>query len=458
VTRTLALTSAAVSAGRSNGAAASPSSDNSDQSPKAGKERGSDKRRRQPQRNVLIGLTDDCELWHDANRSAFVSFPVGEHREHWAVRSRAFKMWLSGRFYGKTGGAVGGQALEDGIRILEARAVIAGPQYEPFIRVGHRGGKLYLDLCDAQWRAVEVAANTWRVIETPPIKMLRSPSMRPLPEPECGSVIEELRSFLNVRDDEDFMLVVAWLVAALRPRGPYPILVANGEQGSGKSVFCRMLRLLVDPGAAPIRAAPKDDRDLVVSAGNSWILAFDNLSSVPGWLSDAFCRLATGGGFATRRLHTDHEEMIFEAQRPVLLNGIPLLADRADLADRAVTIHLCAIREEDRLPEDALWEQFEQARPRILGALLDAVSAALRHLSAVRIDRPPRMADFVKWITAAAPGLGWDDGAFLTAYREGRIRAALTRRGPAASIGSRAESCACWAFAPRRSALTRSRR
>jgi putative DNA primase/helicase len=391
-----------------------------DQPTKPGKEAAPRRHRRKPQRDVLIGLAQGCEFWHDATRTAFVSFPVNRHRQHWAVRSRAFKMWLSGRFYEKTGGAVRGQALEDGIRVLEARAVNAGPEYEPFIRIGHQSGKVYLDLCDVQWRAVEISPDSWRVIQEPPVKLLRSPSMRPLPEPEGGSMIEELEGFLNVRGDEDFKLVVAWLVAALRPRGPYPILVANGEQGSGKSVFCRMLRLLVDPSVASIRAVPKDDRDLVVSAGNSWVLAFDNLSSIPGWLSDALCRLATGGGFATRMLYTDRDEMIFEAQRPVVLNGIPFLADRADLADRAVTIHLRAIPEEERQPEDALWEQFEHARPRILGALLDAVSAALRHLSKVRIARPPRMADFVKWITAAEPGLGWDDGAFVTAYRENR--------------------------------------
>jgi putative DNA primase/helicase len=140
--------------------------------------------------------------------------------------------------------------------------------------------------------------------------------MRSLPEPEGGSSIEELRRFVNVRSDDDFTLVVAWLVMALRPRGPYPTPVANGEQGSGKSVFCRMLlRSLVDPSAAPIRAIAKDDRDLIVSAINSWVLAFDNLSTILGWLSDALCRLATGGGFATRMLHTDHEEMIFEGAR-----------------------------------------------------------------------------------------------------------------------------------------------
>ena len=287
-------------------------------------------------------------------------------------------MWLSGQFYEATGGAIGGQALEDGIRILEARAVNEGPEYEPFMRVGRHGKNLYLDLCDARWRAVEITAAGWSVVDKPAVKLLRSSSMRALPEPESGGMIEELRGFFNVRNDEDFMLVVAWLVAALRDHGPYPVLVINGEQGAGKSVFSRMVRSLIDPSAAPIRAVPKDDRDLVVSAGNSWALVFDNLSSVPAWFADALCRLATGSGFATRMLHTDRSEMIFDAARPIILNGIPSLTDRADLADRALTIHLATIAEDARDPEDELLAAFEAKRPAILGALLDAVSCAPR--------------------------------------------------------------------------------
>jgi putative DNA primase/helicase len=221
-------------------------------------------RQRTPQRDLLIGCTEFVELWHDANRTAFATFPVNNHQQHWPVRSREFRMWLSGKFYETIGGAIGGQALEDGIRILEARAINDGPEHEPFIRIGRQGEMLYLDLCDARWRAVEITTVGWSVVEKPPLKLLRSPSMRPLPEPEAGSMIEVLRRFfMNVRSDDDFTLVTAWLVAALRDRGPYPVLVVNGEQGAGKSVFCRMLRLLADPSAAPIRAVPKDDRDLV---------------------------------------------------------------------------------------------------------------------------------------------------------------------------------------------------
>lgn len=356
---------------------------------------------------------------HLGNRVAFATYPVNGHLENWPIRSRDFRVWLSGRFYEETGGAVGGQALEDGIRILEARAVNDGPLREPFIRVGRQAGSLYLDLCHDDWRAVEITSTTWTIVEKPAVKLMRSTAMRRLAIPEQGGLIEELRRFVNASDD-DFMMAAAWLVAALRHHGPYPILAVNGEQGSGKSVVCRMLRSLVDPSAAPIRAAPKDDRDLVVSAGNSWILAFDNLSAVPVWLSDALCRIATGSGFATRQLHTDSAETIFEAARPVLINGIPSLTDRPDLADRALTIHLKAIPEDERRPEDELMAEFEAARPRIISALCDAVSAALRNVDKIKLERSPRMADFVKWITAAEPGLGWEAGEFAAAYARNR--------------------------------------
>jgi hypothetical protein len=195
-------------------------------------------RRRKPQRDSTIAIDELCDLWHDANRIAHVSFPVHDHRENWRVKSHEFRMWLSGQFFEQTGGALGGQMLEDAIRTLEARAVHKEPLDETFRRVGYNG-KMYLDLGDAEWRAVEIDACGWRPIERSPVRFLRSPSTRALPMPERGHRIEELRQFLNVKSDADFMLVVAWLVAALRHKGPFPILVVNGEQGSGKSFFSR---------------------------------------------------------------------------------------------------------------------------------------------------------------------------------------------------------------------------
>ncbi len=224
-----------------------------------------------------------------------------------------------------------------------------------------------------------------------------------------------LRSFLNVKTDTDFVLVVAWALAVLRNRGSYPVIVLSGEQGSAKSTFSAILRALLDPNTAPLRALPREDRDLFIAASNGHVLAFDNVSGLPGWISDTLCRLATGGGFAVRQLYTDQDEVLFDAARPVILNGIEEIVTRPDLADRAVFLTLQPIPEERRRPEQELWAAFDAERPRILGVLLDAVVVGLKRLSETRLEKLPRMADFALWATACETAF-WPAGTFWWAY------------------------------------------
>src|SRR5262245_62424820 len=152
--------------------------------------------------------------------------------------------------------------------------------------------------------------------------------MQPLPMPVRGGSVKTLRSFLNVRSDADFVLVVAWALAVLRDRGPYPVIVLSGEQGSAKSTFSAILRALLDPNTAPLRALPREDRDLFIAASNGYVLAFDNVSGLPAWISDTLCRLSTGGGFAVRPLYTDRGEVLFDATRRVIVNGIEEIVER----------------------------------------------------------------------------------------------------------------------------------
>jgi hypothetical protein len=140
---------------------------------------------------------------------------------------------------------------------------------------------------------------------------------------------------------------------------------------------------------------------------------------LPPWLSDTLCRLASGGGFAVRQLYTDQDEVLFEAARPVILNGIEDVVTRPDLADRALFLTLRPILETQRRPEKELWREFELARPRLLGALLDAGSHGLRALPRVRLDRLPRMADFALWAAASETAL-WPAGTFACAYAANR--------------------------------------
>lgn len=385
-------------------------------------------RKRPRQTDGMISIVEkfDVELWCDEDGDAYATMPVNGHFENCSLRSREFRRWLAGHHYAESGGALGGQAMEDGLRVLEAKAAMEGGCHATFRRIGEMPGRIFIDLCDDRWRAIEVRKNGWQVISKPPCKFLRGPSMRALPEPDAGWNIDALRGFINVESDEDFKLIVAWLVGALRPRGPYPVLCINGEQGAGKSILARVLRDLTDPNASPLRAAPEKDRDLFVAAFNSWVLGLDNLSSIPEWLSDALCRIATGGGLSVRTLHSDKEETFFFLSRPIILNGIPSLTGRADLADRAITIFLRAIPEASRRTEAEFWREFNAAKPSIIGALLDALSAALENLTNVTLEKVPRLADFAYWVTAAESSFGWDRGSCVEAYLANRREMAAT--------------------------------
>jgi hypothetical protein len=119
----------------------------------------------------------------------------------------------------------------------------------------------------------------------------------------------------------------------------------------------------------------------MIAANNAHALAFDNASGLRVWLSDALCRLASGGSLAVRQLYSDDAEVLFEAARPMLLNGIEDVIGRPDLADRAIVLTLPPIGDAQRRPEAELWAEFEQARPGILGALLDVVAHGLTRRS-----------------------------------------------------------------------------
>src|SRR5262249_24545975 len=158
-------------------------------------------------------------------------------------------------------------------------------------------------------------------VPEPPVRFRRARGLHALPEPVHGGRIDRLRNFLHVPDDDAWRLIVAWLLSALRPRGPYPVLAINGEQGTAKSTATKVLRALAARHAAPLGAAPKEPRALMTAATNGWIIALDTLSRVTPWLSDALCRLSTGGGFGIRELYSDAEEVLFEATRPIVLNA-----------------------------------------------------------------------------------------------------------------------------------------
>jgi len=368
-------------------------------------------------------LTDPgagLELWHDPDRVPVATVPAGDHAEHWPVRSRAFREYCSHRYYREYGKTPGVQAVQDALNAMSGTAQHDGEERQFPTRLAEHDGNIYLDLCDDAWRAVAIDRNGYRVVDHPPVRFHRTTGMQSLPEPKAGGSIEALWRYVNLPDRPSRMLFVSVLVQAMRPTGPYPVLVLQGPQGSAKSVASRVFRRLVDPNKSAVRAAPRTVRDLMIAANNGRVLAYDNLSHVAAETSDALCRVSTGGGFGARLLYSDDDECLIDVQRPIVLNGIEELATRGDLLDRAVILNLPPIPAEQRRSESALWNTFDHDLPQLLGALLDGVAEGLRTVDQFELGSLPRMADFCQWAFACAPAFGWTGDELLTAYNGNR--------------------------------------
>jgi hypothetical protein len=354
----------------------------------------------------------DQALFHTRDGVAYADLIVAGHRETWPVRSRQFRHAYLRYLQGQFGRLVGEEqpllamvrkatmsktAVNHAIDDFERRAICSTITRNVHVRVAGHDGQIYIDLCNDAWEAVRVTSAGWRVVTSPPVRFQRTDGMLLLPIPERGGKIETL-------------------LAALRPRGPYPILILYGEQGSAKTYFLRKLRKLVDPHVTDTSALPSGGRDLFISAHNSHMQAFENVSTLSLAMSDHLCRLATGGGYRTRKLFKDSDEVhLHSGGRPIAFEGISNVVDRPDLQSRSIICLLETLLKYEA--EDELDPAFERQRPGIFGALLDMMVRGLEMLPVTRAISLPRMADFAKWAMAC----GVEN--FETAYAANRQNA-----------------------------------
>jgi hypothetical protein len=327
---------------------------------------------------------------------------------------------LSKAYYQKHKKAAPQHALADALLVLEGMAQDQDPN-QVHLRVAAADGVVWLDLGDAAETVVRIDANGWQVVrDGVPVLFRRTGLAGALPNPQSASNASHAshNSYLSLETFDplwwhvnvaatDRPLVLACLIAALTdPESPHPILSLFGEQGTGKSTGCRRLISLIDPSPVPLRKPPRDPEGWVTAAQGSWVVALDNLSTVPDWLSDSLCRAATGDGDVRRALYTDSDLAVFAFRRCIILNGIDVGALRGDLADRTLPINLDRIEESARLTERQLNERWTQDQPRIFGDLLSLAASLIKRLPSVRLASSPRMADFARTLAAVDQILG----------------------------------------------------
>jgi putative DNA primase/helicase len=379
---------------------------------------------------IVRVVNESAELWHTPDLRPYATLPFQDKSvRNINILGTEFKYKISNAYFANKNAAPSSRSVKEAAEILAGLAVISGAEYEAKIRLARVNDEIYVDLCDQMWRVVQIDGTGWKIVKKSPLRFIRSTGMRELPEPESGGTLEEFREILPHLSDENWIKLQGFLIGVFNPVGTQPVLVITGGQGSGKSSMVEMISNLIDPNQVPSRSMPKKVDDLFVATENCRLLVFDNVSQLSADQSDALAQMSSGGGMTKRKLYSDTDEILITTRQPIILNGITDFVERPDLDERSIHIPLESIDPNERRLDSELRERFEEMRPRLLGAIFDAVSVALRESGNVKLDGLPRLAEMTHFVTAAESALQMEPGEFVRVMQEQGVERSESRAG-----------------------------
>lgn len=378
------------------------------------------------QADVLIDLALESNdvFFHNSLEETFVAVDKGNFYEVHGIEDKKYQLLLRKRYYDKTLKAPSKDNVNQAIGVLEAKALYEGEEIEVAKRCTSVESTIYYDLADKDSTIIKVDEDGWCKDDNKQILFIRRNNMleQVIPEP-YEDLTGLLERHFRFKDEEDKILHAVSLVTRLIPHIPHPIEVIHGEKGASKTTTMKMNRSLIDPASRDIISIPKAIQDLAITLFNNYMPCFDNLDNISAEKSDLFCIASTGGGYSKRKLYTDDDEKIINFKSRITLNGINIMATRADLLDRCLVLGLERIPEDERKEETRVWEEFNADKPRILGAMFTTLSKAMKIYPTVTLDKLGRMADFTRWGYAVAEACGIGGQVFLKAYLNNQKKA-----------------------------------
>lgn len=367
---------------------------------------------------ILMEISEKAKYFCDELEQPYASVEINGCIELMKADSREYKDWLTMKFFHSEGKSPSSDSLAQAIGTIKALAKFSSKKYTLHKRVAEKNDCFYYDLCDEGRRAVKITKDGCKILKKTAPLFVRTTNMKEQVRPDFKGDIQLLRNHLRLVKESDWILCFAYLATCLIPNIPHPVLVIAGEKGAAKSTTLRMIKAIVDPAHKELLAMPNSKNDLALSLANNYMPCFDNLDKLSAEKSDVLCMASTGGGISKRLLYSNDEEVILSFKRCVGMNGINIVATRADLLDRAVILELRRISEKERKEESVIWEEFRKDLPQIVGGVMTALSKAMKIYPEVKLERLSRMADFTKWGYAFAEAVGIGGENFLEAYRK----------------------------------------
>lgn len=386
------------------------------------KSNGKDDKKSQADVMIDLAMEGGDSFFHDELNEKYVAIEGDGNPVVHKISSQDYKSFLVKRFFKETKKAPSKDSINQAIGVLEALAQYDGAKINVSKRCTEKDNAIYYDLGDKDWTFIKITKDGWEFDKSGQILFTRRKTMKEQVMQEKYEDISIINKHYRFKTEEDKILHTVSTVTKFLNIGN-PIVVYHGEKGASKTTTMRMDRSIVDPSARDVISMPKSTTDLSLVLHNNYLPCFDNIDTISAEKSDILCTAATGGGFSRRKLYTDDEETIYEYKVPVILNGINVVATRPDLLDRSLLLGLERIAEDERKEESQVWDEFNRDKPKMLGAIFNTISKAMRIYPDVKLNKLGRMADFTRWGYAIAEGCGIGGEKFLKAYLDNQSKA-----------------------------------
>jgi hypothetical protein len=376
----------------------------------------------EPKRNIYTHVTDEQGTTYK-NSVSSVSSVKGY--ETVSLKHKKFKQYLARIFYDSEEKVLSSEAISQVSLLLQADAA-KGKLYELFNRVAldpNNDGSIWFDIADNQNHAYHITKDGWTIESEVPILFQHQEHQKPLAIAVKGGDAWKLLKYIKIATNKDNaitkrrqLLFMVQSASYIIPDISHYVNAMFGCPGSYKSSAQRYTRMTFDPSSVPLLGIPRDENAALQVIDHHYMPIFDNLRTIPDWLSDILCRAVTGAGQEKRALYTDDEPIIRFFRRCIMLNGVNLPTTQGDLLNRTI-LHPTE-PSIDRRTEQDLNTEFSNDLPVILGGFLDSVAIALKIKSSMKPSKLFRLADFTEWGAVLAIALGSSSEEFIIAMDE----------------------------------------
>ena len=363
--------------------------------------------------NAICMILKQMKYCYDQNKIVYCEIEIQNKKKWRDIESSDFIAFVQTFFQSTYGKVLKIADIKNLIPILRLHALNNSTRIDVHNRIARLGDEIFIETQSPNDDIIKISPTEWCIIQDVPVIFKRFTHQTSIPTPAKGGRLDQLFSIFSINNIDEQVLFSTWLVACLFTNLPRPHLWLVGEKGSGKTTLALSLKKLIDP-ASRGNFMYRNTSEMAQVIDHHAVPFFDNFTKINVEISDLLCAAFTGTDFTKRKQYTNDDDFTFSIKKPIILASISLGNPASDLLDRCIVIEKSK-NSRKTIPEEMLMKAFEDKKPSIIGAILDAAVKTLKTYREIEVSDYIRLADFQRIGIAAAQALGFTREQFETA-------------------------------------------